>query len=239
MWFELHPSLIPALAVLASLCLVPRPAEAQAVAPTPVAAQAAPDLRVLVARIALYPDDVLSLQLLPASTAALDVVEATRHLDKHQADQVPRPRPDWDPSVLALLNYPEGVAADGFRPRLDQPARPGGGRRHERRARRHPGHPVRGGGCRLPGHQRQGRGHPRAGQPVTIRSTDPDIAYVPVYESTTVVNQTYAAAPPLAYANPYLELPVARSALLRGAAVRHRDRLRPELGRRRHRHRCP
>ncbi len=93
MWFELHPSLVPALAILASLSFAPRPAEAQTVAPTPIAAQAAPDLRVLVARIALYPDDVLSL-VLPASTAALDVVEATRYLDKHQTDQSLTPDPD-------------------------------------------------------------------------------------------------------------------------------------------------
>jgi hypothetical protein len=203
MWFELHPSLVPALAVLASLCLAPRPAEAQAVVPTPVAAQAAPDLRVLVARIALYPDDVLSL-VLPASTAALDVVEATRYLDKHQADKSLAPDPDWDPSVLALLNYPEALrlmdsdldwtnqlgqaVADDLNGVLDaiqairsEAADAGYLATNDKIAvTRDPD------------------------QPVTIRSTDPDIAYVPVYQSTTVVNQTYASAPPLAYANPYL-----------------------------------
>ncbi len=61
------------------------------------------------------------------------------------------------------------------------------------------------------------------GQPVAIRSTDPDIAYVPAYESTTVVNQAYASAPPLAYATPYLsyQSPAAPffSGLLFGTAI--------------------
>lgn len=222
MWFELRPSLVPALAVLASLSFAPRPAEAQAVVPTPVAAQAAPDLRVLVARIALYPDDVLSL-VLPASTAALDVVEATRYLDKHQADKSLAPDPDWDPSVLALLNYPEALrlmdsdldwtnqlgqaVADDMNGVLDaiqairsEAADAGYLATNDKVAvTREPD------------------------EPVAIRSTDPDIAYVPVYESTTVVNQTYAAAPPLAYANPYLsyQSPAAPffSGLLFGTAI--------------------
>jgi hypothetical protein len=65
-------------------------------------------LETLVSRVALYPDDLLAL-VLPASTQPLQVVEAQRFLDQHKADPKSQPPKTWDPSVVALLNYPEAL----------------------------------------------------------------------------------------------------------------------------------
>jgi hypothetical protein len=67
------------------------------------------ELRKLVAPIALYPDDLLAV-VLPASTNPLQIVQAQRFLDKRKTDQKLQPNADWDPSVLALINYPEVIA---------------------------------------------------------------------------------------------------------------------------------
>jgi hypothetical protein len=69
---------------------------------TPLAPE---EVEALVAPIAFYPDEVLAVTL-PAATYPLDVVEASRFLEKQQAAPDTQPSPDWDPSVLALLNYP-------------------------------------------------------------------------------------------------------------------------------------
>jgi Protein of unknown function (DUF3300) len=63
------------------------------------------DLEQLVAPIAFYPDEVLAVTL-PAATYPLDIVQAARFLEQKAAQPDAEPNPDWDPSVLALLNYP-------------------------------------------------------------------------------------------------------------------------------------
>ncbi len=92
------------------------PVSSQEAAPTQeaTAAQAprllGPDeLRPLVAPIALYPDDLLAI-VLPASANPVQIVEAQRFLEKRKTDAKLQPNADWDPSVLALLNYPEVIA---------------------------------------------------------------------------------------------------------------------------------
>jgi len=67
------------------------------------------DLRPLVAPIALYPDDLLAI-VLPASTNPVQVVEAQRFLEKRRTDPQLQPDAEWDPAILALLNYPQVVA---------------------------------------------------------------------------------------------------------------------------------
>jgi len=62
----------------------------------------------LVGPIALYPDDLLAI-VLPASAYPLQIVEAARFLEALEADDSLKPDPDWDDSVVALLNYPEIV----------------------------------------------------------------------------------------------------------------------------------
>ncbi len=63
------------------------------------------ELQALVAPIALYPDLVLVLAL-QASLAPLDIVQADRFLADYDEDPSLTPNPDWDQSVVGLLNYP-------------------------------------------------------------------------------------------------------------------------------------
>jgi len=85
-------------------------AAAQEAAAAPAPQLLGPDeLRKLVAPVALYPDDLLAI-VLPAATNPLQVVQAQRFLDKRKTDQKLQPNSEWDPPVLALINYPEVVS---------------------------------------------------------------------------------------------------------------------------------
>ncbi len=66
------------------------------------------ELEDLVGPIALYPDDLLAI-VLPASTYPLQVVQAQRFLEALEDDPSLEPDPDWDDSIVALINYPEVV----------------------------------------------------------------------------------------------------------------------------------
>ena len=79
-------------------------AQANEAAP-PDGSAAAEDLPSLVAPVALYPDPVLAL-ILQASTQPLQVVQAERFLEKRKKDPKLTPDPEWDKSILGLLNYP-------------------------------------------------------------------------------------------------------------------------------------
>ncbi len=60
----------------------------------------------LVAPVALYPDDLLAV-VLSAATRPAQVNQAARYLQARQADPGLAAENTWDPSVVALLNYPE------------------------------------------------------------------------------------------------------------------------------------
>ena len=81
---------------------------AQAAAPGAASVVAAEGLTGLVAPIALYPDDLVSI-ILPAATNPLQIVQADRFLDKRKADPKAPLDERWDDSVKALLNYPDVV----------------------------------------------------------------------------------------------------------------------------------
>ncbi len=66
------------------------------------------ELQELVGPIALYPDDLLAI-VLPASAYPLQVVEAARFLAALESDPSLEPDPDWDDSIVALINYPEVI----------------------------------------------------------------------------------------------------------------------------------
>jgi hypothetical protein len=66
------------------------------------------ELQDLVGPIALYPDDLLAI-VLPAAAYPLQVVEAARFLKALETDPTLQPDPDWDDSIIALINYPEVV----------------------------------------------------------------------------------------------------------------------------------
>jgi Protein of unknown function (DUF3300) len=65
-------------------------------------------LEVLVARIALYPDELVAV-ISAASLYPLQIVEAARYLESKKANPDLKPKENWDSSVVSLLNYPEIV----------------------------------------------------------------------------------------------------------------------------------
>jgi hypothetical protein len=84
-----------------------RPASAQE-EPATVEIAAADKLAEIVGPIALYPDDHVAI-VLPASTSPLQIVQAARFLEDRKTDSSLQADPDWDDSIVALLNYPEVV----------------------------------------------------------------------------------------------------------------------------------
>jgi len=119
--FILKRSALTATVVLsaASIAMPPWPdvvyAQSQttpAAIPTAPVAQPDPldedELEVLVARVALYPDELLAL-VSSASLYPLQIVEASRFLDRRAKDSNLKPKETWDGSVVSLLNYPDIV----------------------------------------------------------------------------------------------------------------------------------
>ncbi len=112
--------LLGGFSVLAIIALQPAlPARAQVPIPAPAPAQTSADepaatllsddeLEVLVARIALYPDELVA-AISAASLFPLQVVEAQRFLEAKKKDSDLKPKSDWDGSVVSLLNYPDIV----------------------------------------------------------------------------------------------------------------------------------
>jgi hypothetical protein len=66
------------------------------------------EMEVLVARIALYPDELIAV-ITAASLYPLQIVEAQRFLDESKTKKDLKPKATWDGSVVSLLNYPEIV----------------------------------------------------------------------------------------------------------------------------------
>jgi hypothetical protein len=66
------------------------------------------ELEILVARIALYPDELVA-AISAASLFPLQVVEAGRFLETRKKNSDLKPKDDWDGSVISLLNYPDIV----------------------------------------------------------------------------------------------------------------------------------
>jgi hypothetical protein len=87
---------------------------APAAAPAPAATAAATDLlsedelEILVARIALYPDELVA-AISAASLFPLQIIEAQRFLEAKKKSADLKPKDDWDGSVISLLNYPDIV----------------------------------------------------------------------------------------------------------------------------------
>ena len=74
-------------------------------APEPLSAE---ELEILVARIALYPDELVAV-ISAATLYPLQIVEAQRFLDDSKTKKDLKPKATWDGSVISLLNYPEIV----------------------------------------------------------------------------------------------------------------------------------
>lgn len=63
-------------------------------------------LDTLVAPIALYPDDLVA-NVLTAATVPLEIVQAARYLKENGGKIDDMPSTDWDPSVKALMKFPQ------------------------------------------------------------------------------------------------------------------------------------
>jgi len=158
----------------------------------------AQELGELVAPIALYPDELLAV-VLPASTYPLDVVKASRFLEDRESD--PSLEPDlmnWDPSIVALLNYPEVL--DLLNEDLDWTWKLGEAVVNQMDdvidAIQQFRHQVYAAGNLASSDQQiviQER------EIIRIESPDPEVIYVPVYEPMTVVQPYYSGG---AYAYP-------------------------------------
>ncbi|MDK4736041.1 DUF3300 domain-containing protein [Rhizobium sp. CNPSo 3490] len=108
------------MSAVAIIALQPAlPARAQAAAPAASPAQTAAEqpaaallsddeLEVLVARIALYPDELVA-AISAASLFPLQIIEAQRFLEAKKKNSDLKPKSDWDGSVISLLNYPDIV----------------------------------------------------------------------------------------------------------------------------------
>lgn len=109
------PLLLSAAALVALGAGPAAPARAEAVpteAAQPVGEAPAPlseeELDILVARIALYPDELVAL-ISAASLYPIQIVEAERFLEDSKTKKDLKPKATWDGSVISLLNYPEIV----------------------------------------------------------------------------------------------------------------------------------
>lgn len=96
----------------ASAATASPPAAAQA--PSPDQQFTREELVKLLGPIALYPDDLLA-QLLPACAYPIEIVQASRWLEKNKAavgkgDFSGLDAQSWDPAVKALARFPDGIA---------------------------------------------------------------------------------------------------------------------------------
>lgn len=168
----------------------------------PAAAPLSDDaLRKLVAPIALYPDDLLAV-VLPASTNPLQIVQAQRFLDKHAKDKNLKPDETWDPSVLALLNYPDIInkmntdlewTEDLGNAVIDQQDAVMDMIQQVRSEAHAAGY--------LESNDKQVVVQEK--ETIIIKSADPEIVYVPTYDPQVVYVQSYATYPPIYYSDPY------------------------------------
>ena len=174
-----------------------------AAAPAPSASEAAPsaELEELVGRIALYPDDLLSI-VLPGATFPLQIVEADRWIEQNKGNKEAKPKESWDDSVKALINYPDVVtmmsndldwtSALGEAVAADQTAVMDAVQAFRRKA--------------------EGAGNLKTDDKqiveveedvVKIVQADPQVIYVPTYEPQVVVVQQPAPVYPTYYPTPY------------------------------------
>lgn len=83
-------------------------ADGQAFRGDEVPLMSAVDLEDLVGPVALYPDDLIAI-ILPAAAYPQQIIDAGLFLEALENDASLKPDPDWDDSVVALLNYPEVI----------------------------------------------------------------------------------------------------------------------------------
>lgn len=207
-----------ALCVALALCALVasatfRPAAAQfadiegqtAAAPTDdsggAATLSAEEIHALVAPVAFYPDDLLAI-VLPAATQPLQVVEAARFLEKQKTNKDLKPNESWDPAVLALLNYPEVVQL--MNDDLDWTQRLGNAVMDQQKDVLDAIQAARSEATAAGYLQSNDKQTVVTEQEtIIIKSSDPEIIYVPTYDPQPVVEHHYVDYPPPVYSTPY------------------------------------
>jgi len=181
--------------------LLSKIAHAQETATTPASdGFSADEIETLIAPIALYPDELISI-VLPASTFPLQVVQAARFLEKQKTDENLEPSESWDSSVLGLLNYPEVIQI--MNEDLDWTWKLGEAVVNQQqdvmasiqlfRTKVHEAGNLK---------TNEKTVVIKETQIIKIESASPEVIYVPVYNPTTVV--VYSPAPyPWVYSPPY------------------------------------
>jgi len=161
----------------------------------------AEELNTLVAPVALYPDELLAI-VLPASTNPIQIVEAQRFLENRAKDPNLQPDEEWDPSVLALINYPEVVkmlsddvswCQDLGNAVLDQQDDVLKAIQAARGSASDAGYLQSNDQVTVI----------NEGDNITVESKDPEVIYVPQYDPAPVVYNNYTNYPPPYYSDPY------------------------------------
>ncbi len=189
--------------------------------PTPAPALGE-DPGALVARIALYPDDLVAI-ILPASTNPLQIVQAERFLAKRKADPKTPIDERWDDAVKSLVNYPEVITM--MSGDLDWTAALGEAVVEDQAAVLEAVQAFR--------RKTQSAGNLKSDEKqtvvvekevITIVPTDPQVIYVPQYNPTTVVVSGYVGwgyypSPYPVYYYPYAPGAAFAAGLVWGAAM--------------------
>ncbi|MBW2245170.1 MAG: DUF3300 domain-containing protein [Deltaproteobacteria bacterium] len=173
------------------------------------------ELEELLGPIALYPDELLGI-VLPASTYPLQIVQASRLLEKMKQEPDLKPDEDWDPSIIGLMNYPEVIqlmnedldwtwklgdavakdqsavmdAVQSFRAKVDK----AGNLQDNDKMKITRESPE-------PGEIDVPEGEPQP-QIIVIESASPEVIYVPTYQPSTVVVH-HATPYPYYWSSPY------------------------------------
>ncbi|WJH41605.1 DUF3300 domain-containing protein [Aliirhizobium terrae] len=111
LWRNFAAACLAAYAISADVPLYAQQQAAQTAAPADTQQSTEitdEEMQVLVARIALYPDELVAL-ITSASLYPLQIVEASRFLDQLKTNKDLKPKDDWDGSIVSLLNYPDVV----------------------------------------------------------------------------------------------------------------------------------
>jgi hypothetical protein len=172
--------------------------DSAAAAPTLLSAD---ELREIIAPVAFYPDELLAI-VLPAATQPLQLVEAQRFLEKLKASPDLKPDEDWDPSVIALLNYPDVVKL--MNDDLDWTQRLGNAVMDQQKDVMDAIQAARSSATAagyLQSNEKQTVVVEQ--ETIVIKSADPEVIYVPTYDPAPVVQNTYVNYPPPVYSTPY------------------------------------
>jgi len=170
----------------------------QATAPEPLSEE---EMEVLVARIALYPDELVA-AIVAASLYPLQIVQAQRYLDQLKTKPGLKPDADWDGSVISLLNYPEIVKMMGDD--LDWTEELGGVVANQQKDMLEAIQQLRDKAVaqgvlksddKTVVKQESGN--------VVIQPAAPEKVYIPVYEPEMLYEPTYVPAPITYYPEPY------------------------------------